>query len=134
MLYPKDLRAKLSEHFNVSEFVCKCDSCDEILVDQRLVDLLERVREHIGAALVVTSGYRCANYQAELKLRGYETAIGPSEHEFGRAADIMSEGKTGAQLAEAAEKAGFEAIGIGSVFIHVDLRTGKRRRWTYARG
>ena len=38
---------KLSEHFTVREFACS-DGSDEIRIDPKLVDYLEKIRAHFG--------------------------------------------------------------------------------------
>lgn len=133
--YPKTSQEKLSDHFNVSEFACPCTTCTETLLDSDLVSKLEGVRLLLQAPIRINSGYRCANYQAELRLRGYETAVGLSQHQLGRAADIMaSEGDVSGGVLEAlSRQAGFRAVGVGNVWVHVDLRDDRDRRWTYTR-
>jgi uncharacterized protein YcbK (DUF882 family) len=132
--YPKKAGVKLSDHFTSSEFDCPCDSCTETLIDERLIELLEPTRRALGAPLRINSGYRCSQYQEALRLRGYETACGISQHELGRAVDIMLSGDgeaTGAEIERAARAAGFKAVGVGHNWCHVDLRDDKERRWEY---
>lgn len=138
LTFPKGSRDKLSPHFIAREFDCSCSSpqCTTTEIDQTLVDLLETMRSFIKAPLRISSGYRCKHKQAELRLAGYETSVGQSTHELGRAADVTgaSTGLTGKTLEQAARKAGFRAVGVGNLFVHVDLRDDKDRRWTYGRG
>lgn len=132
--YKKGSNVRISLHFSSNEFDCPCSNCLSTLVDSELIQKLEAIREKIKTALKINSGYRCANYQTELRLRGYETSAGPSQHELGRAADIMSSdaGYSG-PLEPLAIEAGFLAIGVGHGWVHVDLRADKVRRWTYTR-
>lgn len=132
--YPKKSRINLNGNFNTNEFDCPCTQCHFTLIDDELVTKLQSIRETVRLPITITSGYRCKNYQEELRLRGYETAKGTSQHELGKAADIMIEGKTGKDLEILGAKAGFKSIGIGSVFVHLDLRNDKERRWFYTRG
>lgn len=131
--YQKGSNAILSTHFKSSEFDCKCPQCTETKIDSDLITLLEKIRENTGP-LKITSGYRCSHYQTELRLRGYETAVGVSQHELGRAADVTGEDTeySGAQLEQLARNAGFKAVGVGRSWVHVDLRNEKERRWTYS--
>jgi uncharacterized protein YcbK (DUF882 family) len=133
--YPKMSQENLSDHFKVPEFSCPCTSCTETIIDSYLIVKLEALRLLLQVPIRINSGYRCANYQAELRLRGYETAIGLSQHQLGRAADIMaSEGDiSGGVLETLSRQAGFRAVGVGNVWVHVDLRDDKDRRWTYTR-
>jgi uncharacterized protein YcbK (DUF882 family) len=129
--YLKDSKEMISEHFSVAEFRCPCSQCVSILLDTDLITKLEAVRAEIGKPLRINSGYRCSNYQSELRLRGYETSTGRSTHEDGGAADCMAEPLTGLELETAARKAGFTSIGIGGTWIHCDIRPGNRR-WVYS--
>ena len=82
---------RLSGHFWVREFRCKgeeegkpCDCHGAVLVDQRLVDVLEAFRPVFGMPIHITSAYRC---------EGYNAAVGghpKSWHRIGCAADITS--------------------------------------------
>ncbi len=52
---------KLSEHFDRSEFACKC-GCGFATVDVELLMLLEAIRKRFNKPVVVTSGCRCKNH------------------------------------------------------------------------
>lgn len=121
---------KLSEHFWAYEFDCKCGKCDQTLVAQELVDKLEKLREFTRHPIEVTSGYRCQKHQDNLSSLGYET-VKKSSHQEGLAVDIVCGAFDGKMLTELAEKAGFQNIGTGRRFIHVDVRSGGPRRWGY---
>ena len=129
--YNKGEGVKFNELYTSSDFDCKCQDCKHTVVDSDLVDKLYVMSMDIGGKLTVTSGYRCPEYQKQLKLRGYDTAAGVSQHQLGRAADIVKEPIPGYELEGFANRAGFKAIGIGRSFIHVDLRSDIGRRWKY---
>lgn len=131
--YKKKEGRKLSDHFISDEFDCACGQCLFTLIDLALVERLEQVRTLLSAPIRINSGYRCQNYQAELRARGYETAVGISQHQLGKAADIMSEPITGLEIEKAARKAGFKAVGVGGTWVHVDMRDDKERRWEYTK-
>ena len=42
----KDGSKKLSQNFTVSEFACK-DGSDKVLIDTTLVDVLQKIRNHL---------------------------------------------------------------------------------------
>ena len=130
--YKKGAKINVSKHFVSSEFDCPCNACTVTLVQPDLVSKLENLRVAINQPLKISSGYRCESYQLELKLRGFETAKGISQHQLGAAADLLCEGMTGESLEHFARQAGFTSVGVGHSFIHVDLRPGNRR-WTYAK-
>lgn len=53
--------SKLSEHFKISEFKCKCGKKHDIKIDSNLVTLLEKVRSKLNStACNIYSGYRCS--------------------------------------------------------------------------
>jgi zinc D-Ala-D-Ala carboxypeptidase len=124
-----DAPRRLSEHFSQHEFECHCGKCVVQKVDPLLIEKLEKVRAAYGGPIQVNSGYRCARHQAFLRLQHHmSTSTGTSTHELGQAADIQGEDM--ALLYTLCEQE-FMAIGVAKNFLHVDLRTGKSRRWNY---
>jgi uncharacterized protein YcbK (DUF882 family) len=80
----------------------------------------------------ISSGFRCTKHQEDIKKDPkFETAKGTSSHELGMAADVNCGFFSGKLLAELARKAGFQNIGVGRSFIHVDVRPGGPREWGY---
>lgn len=132
-VWPKGERTRLSTHFETWEFECPCKQCDEQRISSFLVNRLKTIRQNMGALIVITSGYRCANYQEDLRRRGYETAVGISQHQLGNAVDIKP-GRA-SQMSELLRQCEghFKAIGVGKTFLHVDMRADKVRRWTYGK-
>ena len=53
----RDGTRKLSANFTVAEFACK-DGSDPVFVDSSLAALLQKIRDHFGRPVVITSGYR----------------------------------------------------------------------------
>lgn len=131
----KDGAKQLSPAFRVREFRCR-DGTDTILIDEGLVVLLQCIREHFGAKVHITSGYRTAAYNATLP-----GASKNSQHIQGRAADFWVEGVSVATVAAYAEKLLPGRGGIGRYpkdaahptrktgWVHVDTRPNKSR-WT----
>lgn len=113
---------RLSEHFTEEELACRC--CGMAMVHPELVRKLEALRHMAGGPVVVTSGYRCKEHNKAVG------GVERSYHIFGMAADIWAYSMSPQQLAEMAEKVGFDGIGIytGMGFVHVDVR-GYRARW-----
>lgn len=134
VIYQKGSNVQLSDHFNLREFDCPCPQCTTTQVDPQLIVNLEAIRTKAGP-LKINSGYRCPSHQSELRMAGYPTAVGPSTHSEGRAADITGADLqySGATLEAFAREAGFMAVGVAPNWIHADLRNDKVRRWTYAR-
>lgn len=128
--WQKGVRTAITKDFNTSEFACPCKNaaCDTQIISAILIANLQSLRNDVGIPIGVNSAYRCSLYQAELKLRGYETAVGISQHELGKAADLRCSDLL--SLVSKAERY-FKAIGIAKSFIHVDERSDKIRRWRY---
>jgi len=132
LTFRKNDESQVSKYFKAHEFDCPCLKCETTLIDSELVLKLDKMREAAGSPLKITSGYRCPDHQAALKAKGYETAPGISQHELGKAADVVCLGvtRTGQDLEKYAVKAGFKRLGVGLAFIHVDVKEGSNR-WQY---
>lgn len=129
----KDGAKRLAPGFRVREFRCR-DGSDAILIDEALVVMLQCIREHFGAKVHITSGYRTAAYNATLP-----GASKTSQHIQGRAADFWVEGVPVATVADYAEKLLPGRGGIGRYpkdaahpsrktgWVHIDTRPNKSR-------
>ena len=89
----RDGPTALAPNLRVREFACR--AADAILIDDELVVLLQCIREHFGAKVHITSGYRTAAYNATLP-----GASKTSQHIQGRAADFWVEGVPVATVAD----------------------------------
>ncbi len=127
----RDGGTALSPHFRVREFRCR-DGSDPIFVDTQLVELLERIREHFGKAVTITSAYRTAAHNAAVGGAKF------SQHLYGRAADIRVQGVRVEDAAAYAENLLPDTGGVGHYpvrpgratgWVHVDVRNAKAR-WT----
>ena len=118
----KDGNKKLSANFRVREFACT-DGSDPIFVDTELVKILQKIRNHFGKSITITSAYRTPTKN---KAVGGETY---SQHLYGRAADIKVKGVTPKAVATYANKLMPNKGGIGTYasFVHVDVRPTKSR-------
>ncbi len=117
----KDADKKLSENFKVREFRSR-DGTDKILVDEKLVKFLQKLRDKFGV-INISSAYRTASYNRKVG------GVANSQHLYGLAADVTL--KDNSKLLEAAryaEKIGFTGIGLDDKyenFIHLDTRKKK---------
>ena len=103
----RDGTRKLSANFTVAEFACK-DGSDPVFVDSSLAALLQKIRDHFGRPVVITSGYRTAAHNKSVGGAAY------SQHLYGRAADIRVQGIPVEQLAAYAETCLPGTGGIGT--------------------
>lgn len=117
----KDGKKSLSENFRVAEFACP-DGTDLILIDERLVTILQMIRNYFDRSVIVQSGYRTLEYN---KLIGGDPF---SAHLKGQAADIdvgrLAEGIPARTVAMMAEASGVQRIGLyiyenGQSWIHI---------------
>ena len=125
-------------HFTVAELACKC-GCGARDMDQRTIDVLDRIRDHFGVPVRPISGVRCLKHNKHVdgKIasqhlpRDFDGKI--AEFGAGRAADIVVNGKTPAQVYAAldrvAEKLGIVGLGKYPGFTHIDTRDGRKARW-----
>jgi hypothetical protein len=101
----KDGNKKLSENFRVREFRSR-DGADKILIDEKLVSLLQKMRDKFGA-VSISSAYRTVAYNRKVG------GVSNSQHLYGLAADVTI--KDNSRLPEAAqyaEKIGFRGVGL----------------------
>lgn len=116
-----DGNKKLSENFRVKEFRSR-DGADEILIDEKLVKLLQKLRDKFGV-INISSAYRTKDYNKKVG------GVVNSQHLYGLAADItISDNRKLEDAARYAEKIGFTGIGLDDKyqnFIHADTRKTK---------
>ena len=117
---------QLSAHFKVREFACG-DGSDAVLVAPRLVMVLEIIRAHFGAPVVIQSAYRTPQYNAKVGGAAH------SQHCYGTAADITVRGQAPATVAAFARQIMPDWGGVGIYskqgLTHIDVRE-KRSDWT----
>lgn len=123
--YKKGQKTKLSENFNSLEFDCHGSGCcSETIINPKLVEYVQKIRDHFGKSITVTSGYRCPIHNKRI---GGATG---SRHSKGDAADIVVSGVAPREVAKYAESIGIKGIGLYETnadghFTHVDTRDVK---------
>mgnify|MGYP002728049164 CR=1 FL=1 len=115
---------QLSAHFKVREFACG-DGSDAVLVAPRLVMVLETIRAHFDAPVVIHSAYRTPQYNKQVGGAAH------SQHCYGTAADIVVKGQNPAGVAACVRQLmpDWGGVGIYKSFTHVDVRETKAD-WT----
>lgn len=107
-------------HFDRQEFACKCGRyCDGFPVepDPVLVSLAQRLRNHFGVPVKVSSGVRCPKHNANVG------GVANSRHLTGKAMDFAVEGKSSAQVLEyiQTQPEVRYAYAIDKHYVHMDV-------------
>ena len=128
-----------TEHFKYGtsdKLACPCGACGNKGLKRPFLDVLEAARVRANIPFRITSGYRCESYQDLLRSQGYETANGTSPHSKGVAVDIGTKnGEERFAIIRALLTVGFNRLGIGSNFLHVDMDRDRLSKyiWHYKR-
>lgn len=131
IFFKKGEKKNLSKHFSSTEFECHCSypECVDQMVEQELINRLEKIREEVKMPLKINSGFRCTPYQKHLRDTHASTVVAKkSQHELGAGADAAC-GMPYDEYLKVCEKY-FTAIGLGKTFLHLDIRNIKVR-WDY---
>ena len=120
--------AKSSKYFSEAELSCHCCGTfpSENGVDDRLLSVLDSMREAINRPMNISCAYRCPTHNAEVG------GVPNSQHVAGTAADVILPQDIDIEdFAKLAEACGADGIGkyYDSGFVHVDTR-GEAARWT----
>lgn len=113
------------KHFSIDEFSCPC--CGENNMDHEFLCRLDDARELAKIPFIVTSGYRCEDYNKEVG------GVEGSAHTKGLAADLAVDTSVARYKALSALLTYFSRVGISNDFIHVDDDSTKPQEvvWLY---
>ena len=121
----RELKFYAYPNFRKDEFACKCgEYCNghPVDVDEKLLVLLQKIRDHFGKAVVITSAVRCKTHNKAVG------GVSNSQHLYGTAADIKVPGVSPSALLAYADKINPNGgVGKYSWGIHIDTRKGKSR-------
>ena len=124
-VYTKGQATQLSTNFKSTEFDCHGDGCcTKTEIDTKLVEYLQKIRDHFGKPLNISSGYRCAKHNKNVG------GVTGSRHLKGQAADIYINGVAPVDIARYAESINILGIGLYETdadghFVHIDTRETK---------
>ena len=123
--FEKGRSDKISKNFQYKEFDCHGQGCcSTTIIDEKLVEYVQQIRDHFGKPVTITSAYRCEVHNRRV---GGATK---SYHMRGQAADIVVQGVSSREVAKYAESIGILGIGLyetskDGYFTHIDTRTTK---------
>ncbi len=110
-----------------------CPCCGDKGMALVFLRKLDKIREEYGKPMIVSSGYRCAKYNASMSSTGF---CGP--HTTGRAVDICVSRGDALSLVKIALDNGITGLGVnqkGSYnkrIIHLDDLSGNVRPWIWS--
>ena len=111
----------MAKYFDPYETACQC-GCGYNPVSPVLLGLLDDIRERVGGPVIISSGCRCPQHNADVG------GVPNSQHVQGTAADLLiPDGWSVDSLADLAEELGADGVGryYDSQFVHVDVRSGR---------
>lgn len=123
------LSKKLSPHFDLSEFRCKCGKKHDTLLYDALWKKLEELYTRLNCSkIIISSGYRCIAH--DIAVGG----AGGGYHTKGMAADCCCYDQNGKPIDTKIVSCVAQDIGFGGManinstytYIHLDVRTGGR--------
>lgn len=123
--YKKGTATQLSANFKSTEFDCHGSGCcSSTLIDEDLVNYVQKIRNHFGKPVNISSAYRC-----NIHNKNVGGATG-SRHKKGEAADIYIKDVAPIEIAQYAETIGILGIGLyetnkDGFFVHIDTRDKK---------
>lgn len=123
--FEKGRSDKIAKNFQYKEFDCHGQGCcSTTIIDEKLVEYVQQIRDHFGKPVTITSSYRCEVHNRRV---GGATK---SYHMRGQAADIVVQGVSSREVAKYAESIGILGIGLyetskDGYFTHIDTRTTK---------
>lgn len=117
-------------YFTDKELQCKC-GCGQNYMNTSFMYALDVLRERYGKPIVLSSAYRCPEYNDKVSSTG---RTGP--HTTGKAVDIVCRGTDAYEIMHLAFEIGFSGIGVSqkgdSRFLHLDMLDHDLRPWVWS--
>lgn len=124
-IYDKTDRSFVAKNFRVNEFSCHGKGCcSTVKIDPKLAEYVQKIRDHFGKPVTISSGYRCPTHNKAIG------GASKSRHVEGMAADIKVQDVAPVTVAMYAESIGIKGIGLyetekDGFFVHIDTRATK---------
>ncbi|MDE6678063.1 MAG: hypothetical protein K2K02_03385 [Ruminococcus sp.] len=124
--YKYNYNSMLTEHFNISEFRCKCGGTHDTILNLELPEKLEKLFKALNcSAIVINSGYRCSSHDKTVG------GSGIGHHVDGNASDIVCYDQSGKIISSKKVSCVAQDVGFGGIAnidssytaTHVDVRT-----------
>ena len=105
------------KYFTADEFSCKC-GCGAGDMNETLIRNADKVREHFGAPITVSSGRRCVSNNTRVG------GVSNSRHLYGKAMDFCVNGKSSATVLAYVQSLPDIAYSyaIDGSFVHMDVK------------
>ena len=115
----------ITENFSLPEFECPC--CGKAEIVKPFVVILQAARYLADIPFEINSGYRCPKHNKAIGSKS------TSSHLKGLAADIgVTNNGARVVIVRSLLRVGFDRIGMGKTFIHVDMDNSKPdAMWSY---
>jgi hypothetical protein len=115
-------------HYKPVDFMCNCGECHKPTVAPSVVRALDDVREAVGLPLPVQKGARCQAANGRSKGAPNSPHV-PNGDGLAWAVDVMCNGADlRAKVLDAARAQGFNWIGLGRNWVHLEIRADKEPR------
>lgn len=129
-------------HFTVAELACRC-GCGRKDMDQRTIDMIERIRTQFGTPIFPNCGIRCEAHNRAVggkelsqhlpRTEGGVIIYGTKPGGASRAVDFNLKLWTPEKVYRVLDRAAIDLgiVGLGKYpgFVHADTRTGGPARW-----
>jgi len=112
-----------SKYFTVKEIQCKCGICEQAIVDDKLLNIMEDIRSIFEKPVIVHSWNRCKDHNESIG------GVPESQHVKGKACDFHIKNTKMKEvhqvMLELYENGVVNNMGLYDTFVHVDTREGR---------
>lgn len=116
---------QVSKNFKRKEFACQC-GCGFDVVDVKLIEILQAIRDHYQKPIHITSACRCLKHNRSVGSKD------TSQHALGKATDIYIVGISAEEIRDTLRKTNMKNFGGIGIYpdwknkgLHIDVRDKK---------